>query len=387
MKKIVGIICEYNPFHKGHKLQIDQIRLKHPDATIVAIMSGNVVQRGELAIIDKYKRAEIALSCGLDLVLELPFPYSGSTAEIFAEAGVEIAQKIGCNCLYFGTENYTIPELENTVDILLSLKCQNEIKGFMRNSNLSYIQARQSYFSSLGVRLPSSSNDMLALEYVKAIKGKGYSIEYSTIKRVGADYNDIEINEIMSASAIRKNYYKNGEFLSVPENTLDIYKSIHTSSEVIDMELYEDYLYRHCLMAERMALDCTFDSCEEIGALIKDKALEASSGCEFFEGLSSKSYTTARIKRAILLSVFNVRSYERTPKFSILLGANSKGREVLNRVKDDFVILTKLSDAKKLTKEQKDILELTIKVDMLHLSLLKNGSKPIKAYDKKPIIR
>lgn len=387
MEKIVGIICEYNPFHKGHKLQIDKIRIEHPDATIIAIMSGNVVQRGELAMIDKYRRAEIALACGVDLVLELPYPYSGSTAEIFAEAGVEIAHRVGCNYLYFGTESLTISELEKAADALLNIEYQNEIKNVMRASNLSYIQAKQSYLSSLGINLPSGSNDMLALEYIKAIKGKKYGISYSTIKRVGANYNNTEVSEIMSATAIRNHYYKTGKFLSVPENTIDIYKSVHSNNEVIDFKLYEDYLYRHCLLAERRVLDCAFDSCEEIGAIIKDKALESLSGNDFFDGLSSKSYTTARIKRAILASIFGVDTFERTPSFSILLGANKKGREVLSQVVDDFVVLTKLADAKKLTKEQREALEFTIKVDMLHSSLLKNGSKPKKAYDKKPIIR
>lgn len=387
MEKIVGIICEYNPFHKGHKLQIDKIRLEHPDATIVAIMSGNVVQRGELAMIDKYKRAEIALSSGVDLVLELPYPYSGSTAEIFAESGVEIAQRVGCTHLYFGTESLSISELEKTADVLLSIECQNEIKNVMRASNLGYIQARQSYLSSLGINLPSGSNDILALEYVKAIKAKKYNVNYSTIKRVGANYNDTEVSEFMSASAIRKHYYQAGEFLSIPENTLDIYKSVHSNQEVIDFKLYEDYLYRYCLLAERRVLDCAFDSCEEIGALIKEKALESIDGKDFFDGLSSKSYTTARTKRAILASIFGVSTFERTPSFSVLLGANKKGREVLSQVDEGFVVLTKLADAKKLTKEQREALEFTIKVDMLHSSLLKNGSKPKKAYDKKPIIR
>ena len=113
---VVGIISEYNPFHLGHKYQIDKIREEINDAKIVAIMSGNTVERGEFSIFDKQKRAEIAISCGIDAVFEMPFPYSCSTAEIFASAGVEIATKLGCDYLYFGTEKCNIEYLTNVVE-------------------------------------------------------------------------------------------------------------------------------------------------------------------------------------------------------------------------------------------------------------------------------
>lgn len=387
MEKIVGIICEYNPFHKGHKLQIDKIRLEHSDATIVAIMSGNVVQRGELALIDKYKRAEIALQCGADLVLELPYPYSGSTAELFAEAGVEIAHKIGCTHLYFGTEKSTISELEAISDTLLNNQNQDKIKGIMRTEGIGYIQARDSYFSSMGISLPKGSNDMLALEYVKAIKGKKYDIEYCTIKRQGADYNDTELAEIMSASAIRKFFNQNGQFYSIPNETIEIYEDIRRGKEVIDQAAAEEFLFRYCLMTERARLSGAFDSCDEIGALIKEKALASINGCEFFEGLSSKSYTTSRIKRAILYSLFDVKHFNRTPTFSILLGANKRGRDVLNHIGEGFTILTKLVDSKKLNKDERDLFDITLRVDTLHMSFIKKGIAPSSAYDKKPIIR
>jgi predicted nucleotidyltransferase len=114
--KICAIITEYNPFHNGHLKQIEYIRENLSDTTIVAIMSGNVVQRGELAVYDKYTRAEMALRCGVDAVLELPYPWCGASAGYFAKGGVEIAKAIGADYLCFGSESGDIEELK-AVDI------------------------------------------------------------------------------------------------------------------------------------------------------------------------------------------------------------------------------------------------------------------------------
>ena len=148
---VIGVICEYNPFHLGHKYQIDKIKEENKDAKIVAIMSGNAVQRGELAIFDKQIRAEIALICGADMVLEMPFPYSSATAEIFANAGVEIATKIGCDYLYFGTENCDLEYLKEVANAVDSPRLEEKISSYLSDKSLSYISAKQKALSDLGL--------------------------------------------------------------------------------------------------------------------------------------------------------------------------------------------------------------------------------------------
>ena len=114
---VVAIISEYNPFHNGHKYQSDRIRDELPGSTIISIMSGNVVQRGEFAFVDKYTRSRLAVENGIDCVFELPYPYSGSTAEIFATAGVKIANSLGADYLYFGIESNNLNDIEKIADI------------------------------------------------------------------------------------------------------------------------------------------------------------------------------------------------------------------------------------------------------------------------------
>ena len=182
MARVVGIICEYNPFHLGHKYQIDEIKREVPDAKIVAIMSGNATQRASLAIFEKHKRAEAALNLGADLVLELPFPYSSSCAEIFAEGGVSIAEKIGCDYLYFGTEKAKVSDLYDACNVLASPEFEVRIREHLQNKRESYITAREKALSDLGFSVKLEANDMLALEYVRAIKKMGAKIEIKNAK-------------------------------------------------------------------------------------------------------------------------------------------------------------------------------------------------------------
>ena len=193
MSRIVGIICEYNPFHNGHLYQIETIKNEIEDAKIVAIMSGNTTQRGQFSMLSKYKRAEIALESGVDLVLEMPFPYSSSSAEIFATAGVEIAAEIGCTDLCFGTENCNIDYISSVAQAIDSCEFERLISSELVDKKSSYIVAREKALLALGFNVSLLSNDMLGVEYVRAINKKGARITPFAIKRQGAGYNDLSL--------------------------------------------------------------------------------------------------------------------------------------------------------------------------------------------------
>ncbi len=386
MPKVVGIICEYNPFHLGHKYQIDKIKQEIPDAKIVAIMSGNTVQRGELAIIDKQKRAEIALNCGVDVVLEMPFPYSSSTAEIFASAGVEIATKIGCDYLYFGTENCDVDYLKRVADIVDSSELEDKISSYLKDKAQSYIVAKQKSLTDLGFDIPTLANDMLAIEYIRAINNKKSPVIPRAIKRVGAGYNDKSECEIMSASAIRESYYLKTKFLSVPNEVKEIYQDLSQNGEVLDNEKALDFMHKMAILLPRESVDQAFDSSKEIGAIIKDNALTSKDGKEFVNSLSSKAYTTARIKRALLSAIFGVTDVDKSPKFTFLLGANKDGREIINNASCDLTIITKHSDAKELDDFSKAQLEKCYEIDKIYFTLQKAPKSPENAYKRKPII-
>ena len=388
MSKIVGIICEYNPFHKGHKYQIDKIKEEMPDAKIVAIMSGNTVQRGEFAIIDKHKRAEIALECGVDLVLEMPFPYSVATAEIFAHAGVEIASKCSCNYLYFGTENCDIHYLEMVASATNSREFENALKKHLTNKRQSYIVAKEKALVDMGFEKSLLANDMLAVEYIRAIRKKKAKIIPCAISRTGAGYNDTKECEIMSATAIRERFYLENAFVSVPSESVALYKKAIKSKFFLDKEKVYDFLHRMALVLPREKFDLAFDSSKEIGALIKDSANASKNGEEFLKKITSKSFTFARVRRVLIYAIYNIISIDKAPKFAFLLASNSSGRAIINNLdKNGFTIITKHSDAKNLPPDTISQLELSYEVDKLYNTFLKEPCPMDDVYKAIPLIK
>lgn len=386
MTRVVGIICEYNPFHNGHKYQIDKIKSIEKDATIIAVMSGNIVQRGEFAVIDKQKRAEIALENGVNAVFELPYPYAGSTAEIFANAGVEIVSKLGCDCLYFGVEEHSVKELEKIAEIVDSVEFENEFKNHIAEKGNGFITAKELTLKKFGVNLPKSANDMLAVEYIRAIKKKGLNLEYCAVQRIGSRYNDCSLGKIMSASGIRRHFYQNSQFLSVPAKPY--YDDIISQGKYLNEEAVKRYLHSFVLLnfGKKQSV---FDASLEMLSLIYDKAKNCHNGAEFADNLSSKYYTSARMKRAVLYSLFGVKKVDFTPKYTFLLGMDSKGRKHINKVKKNkgFAIITKHSDGKNLSIKSKQQIETSYLVDALYNTFLEKPIPPSKAYKIKPIVK
>ncbi|MBQ3018340.1 MAG: nucleotidyltransferase family protein [Clostridia bacterium] len=388
MSKIVGIICEYNPFHKGHKYQIDKIKELIPECKIVAIMSGNSTQRGELSIIDKYKRAEIALEMGVDLVTEIPFPYSSSTAEIFACAGVEIAMQLSCNTLAFGTENCDLEYLKSLADAIDSVKLEDAIKKELQDKSVSYIVAKERALSKLGFNNVLFANDMLATEYLRAIRKKGANIMPIAVKRTGAGYNDNSECEIMSAGAIREKFIKTGNLIGVPEDAQSHYEKSIEEKSLLDFEKSKDFIYRTALIIPKESIEGAFDSSKEIASIIKSVANDSKNGSEFYENLSTKNYTRARLSRVILYAIYSIKSIDKSPKFTILLGANEKGREIISKSKkSEIKIITKHSDSAILDKESTVLLEKGYELDKMHASLLLNPMDLSMVYKRKPIIK
>ena len=213
MSKILAIICEYNPFHNGHLYQLtESINTVHPDF-VVCIMSGNFVERGNTALINKWARAEMALKSGVDMVIELPTIYSISSAENFATGSIKILNSLKCDTfLSFGSECGDIDVLNRFADILVNEPSEyvtmlnHELaKGLSfpkarENAMLLYINDIRNYANVL-----SGSNNILSIEYLKQIIKTGNSIKPITIKRMGSEYNSLSVvGNIASATAIRE---------------------------------------------------------------------------------------------------------------------------------------------------------------------------------------
>ena len=222
--KVVGIVTEYNPFHKGHKYQIDKIRQETGADFIIVAMSGNFLQRGVPALCDKFIRTEMALRCGADLVLEIPTLWATASAEYFAHGGVELLANTGVvTHIAFGAET---DDLESLVEVSSILKKEpdiyrNVLSNSIRSGNSFPVARKQALITSLPDFEPEklseildNPNNILALEYLKAIPDH---ITPILIKREGAGYHDTELNtELPSASAIRKAIFGNDN-----ENDID----------------------------------------------------------------------------------------------------------------------------------------------------------------------
>ena len=384
--KTTGIICEYNPFHTGHAHQINEIK-KKGDA-IVCLMSGHITERGEFAIADKYTRAACAIRGGADLVLELPFPYCSSSAEFFAKGGVYIANALGIvDYLVFGSECGNIRELSDIASIMLSSEYQlylDSLKNSPDYRDAGYPELCEKALSDIYGKEFSrdffSPNNILGIEYIKALKSLHSDIEALTIRREGAGYLDIikPMAEFQSASAIREEIAcKNLSALDfVPQNAKNIYiKAIDEGkmpSDISRLDLALISFFR--LNSPKADLDI-HDATGGLYNRLCEMSAEATSISNLTKRTETKKYTTARIRRAIWNSYFGVTSSDirSMPSYTQVLAMDSTGRAALKRIKKvtDFPVITKPSSYKDMDERVVKQKEMSNKADSVFALTLK----------------
>ena len=378
-----GIVCEYNPFHNGHLHQIKEIK-KASSEPIICVMSGNFTQRGEIAIADKYARAKMALLCGADLVVELPVPFCMASAEYFASTAISILAGLGVDKLSFGSESANADKIMQIAKIAASDEFKSECANLSKDQGSAGV-----YFDLLtqksgvdGIK----SNDILGIEYTKAIIKNGHEMQIHPIKREGNAYRDTQLSlgELPSASAIRESI-GNGNFDDissfVPASTLQILNE----SELADVEKVKSGI----LLALRLI------EADKIDVAISDKGLvnrilvtahESSSFDEFEEKLQTKKYTSSAIRRAILYILIGIKQsdLEAIPEYTVLLGASEKGREYLSSIRkneDVIKVVTKPADA-----EGSRQFELSKKADALYTMCFENKKESGFYIRKSPVI-
>ncbi|MBQ4109765.1 MAG: nucleotidyltransferase [Clostridia bacterium] len=331
--KISAIICEYNPFHKGHKFHIEKTKELTGSDYSVALMSGNFVQRGEVAVFDKYERAKAAINCGADLVLQLPTPYSLSSAEFFAGGAVKILNRLNViTHLSFGSECGDINLIRDTAKKLLSEEVQSKIKENMKTG----IPVFKAIENASGSEILSSPNNILAVEYLKALIKEKSSIIPVTLKREG-DYHSESTDEIFSsATAIRSIIHENDYSQLVPEEAYEIFKN-HTprSEKIIESAII--YSLRVKKPSDLLKYPDVSEGLENaiINAANKFDTLE-----DIIMAVKTKRYSYTRIRR-IIYNIFldidkSLRSAE--PEYVKVLDFNEKGREILREIKENSQI-------------------------------------------------
>lgn len=359
--KLAAIIAEYNPFHNGHKYQIDEARkLLGEDTAIIAIMSGNYTQRGEIAIADKTARAKLAVLEGVNLVLELPFPFSSATAEIFAKSAVHIANSIGADYLIFGSECGQIETISKAAKIVTSDEFSNlyeSLKNDKYNKSQSHPQLiEKAYLTLGGDKLEfniSSPNNILALEYMKAIKELGSNITPITIKREGAGYSDnaiIENTGLQSATAIRE-LLRNKDVSAyeyMPKNAKSVFEeAMNNGLMPADVEKISPAIISSLRLNTHGGVDI-FDADSGLYNRLCTLSMKTNSILSLASSAETKTHTKARIKRAIFNSFFGVTSSiaKELPAYTQVLAFDEIGRTALKRIKKttDFPCITKPAD-------------------------------------------
>ena len=348
MKKILGIVAEYNPFHNGHLYHLNESKRRTDADYTICVMSGNFVQRGEPAIIDKWSRAEIALRNGVDLVIELPLVYSISSAENFAYGSISLLDKLGIvDYISFGSEVGDMAILDSIAEILC-----NEPKEYISLLNhelakgISYPKAREKallmYLNDIRkyANVLSNPNNILGIEYLKAIRKSKTEIKPITVKRTSSNYNSTSIAEkTASSTAIRKNINKLDAIRKVvPEETYDILNNKIKHGQIIKgLATYEKEILYKLRTSSTQFISNLPDVSEGLENAIKNAANSCNNIMDLISIVKSKRYTQTRIQRILLYALLDItkQDMENSKKgipYIRVLGMTEDGKKLLSEI-------------------------------------------------------
>lgn len=351
--KVSGIICEYNPFHNGHLYHIRETR-KNGATHIVAVMSGSFVQRGDTAVMDKLERARLAVRSGADLVIELPVQYCLSSAENFASGAVYLLNALGAvDELSFGSECGDTQKLRKAMETVgvTAMSHADEIKGIMEKG-YTYPRALSSVVNGIdpeAASIISEPNNLLAIEYLRALKRFGSSIEPFTVKRVSAEHDSGRTeNGFASASYIRERIEKraNVNEFTTSEWAAAISAAI-SKGEIASLSRLERVILYKLRSSSVEEISQIYDVGQGLEHRIYGARM-AGSLDELLFTVKTKRYTMARIRRIMLALLIGItkEDMKNLPPYGRILAFNERGREILARAKD----LTKIPFASSIAK-------------------------------------
>nr|WP_294664042.1 nucleotidyltransferase family protein [uncultured Blautia sp.] len=405
--KTAGIIAEYNPFHTGHEYQIKYVKEKLGADFVVIAMSGDFVQRGTPALFSKYVRAEMALKGGADLILELPVSSSTASAELFAKGGVQLLDGIGVtDILCFGSECGDTRILMELAKLLVDEppEFQTALRLNLKEG-MTFPKARSQALTEV---LPepwkyqqvlSSPNNILGIEYCKAILREKSSISPVAIKREGNDYHEKSLAENIfpSASAIRKAIMDtyNARTLEnfLPESCRDVFfQTVSDHNYLLENDL--DLIYRYRLLQETEELLCSYlDMSHSLARRILSCRNQYETFTQFANQLKTKDITYTRIQRALLHMLLHIHNVPEQIPYARVLGFRKSSASLLGEIKKHsrIPLLTKLSDASKVLEENPhslDLLEETTFSSNLYENILaqKKNASCIHEYQKQIIV-
>lgn len=355
---IAGVVCEYNPFHSGHLYQLTETRRALGEDTLtVCVMSGDFVQRGEAAVFSKFARAEAACRAGAGLVLELPLPWCLSSAEGFAAGAVSLLAAVGCTHLSFGSESGDVETLQKLAQEILEPDTQREITAqLQRSPELSYAMARERVLTEkLGEcgTLLAQPNNILAVEYLKAIYKNAYPITPITVKRIGSGHDKAGEQGPKSASELR-GLMETGADISeyIPEAALSVYRRERAAGRGRDKAVLETALLSRLRMLDRAVYESLPDGGDGAGARLWRAVREESTLEDIAQVARTKRYPLARMRRMLLCAALGVSAeYTKTlPPYARVLAADAAGCAYLREIdgKSAVPVLTKPAAVRRL---------------------------------------
>lgn len=330
--EVIGIICEYNPFHNGHLYHIKKIKEMYPDSLIILVLNGYFLERGEISILSKEAKTKIALAHGIDIILELPVIYGTQSADTFASISLKILNNFHVNKIIFGSESNDIEKIKEIANKQLDEEYNKLVKEYLDNG-LNYPTALA---KALNIDFEFLPNDLLGISYTKAIIQNNYNIEPITIKRTSA-YHDTSSNDhIVSASNIREKIKNNEDITKyVPINIKDFINNTN----------YDNYFR---LLKYKINTDNDLNEYLDVDEGIEYRLLEyinkSKNIDEFINNIKTKRYTYNKLNRMfihILLSFLKTDNVD--IEYIKILGFNSNGKKYLNSIKENLEIPTSIN--------------------------------------------
>lgn len=398
---ITGIITEYNPFHNGHKFHLEESKKQTKSDGTICIMSGNFVQRGGPAIIDKWKRTEMALNNGVDLIIELPTFYAVSSAEFFAKGAVSILNSLNIvNNLFFGSEIGDTKALSEIAKVLVSEdeRFQNILKENL-SLGLTFAKAREKslieYLNRSEINnIITSSNNILGIEYIKAILKLNSSINPVALKREGSNYNDKSLSQTFSSATSIREVLKNTSNIEDLKNIIPL-ESYEVFSKLQEQDYrftFEEEMFKY--IKYKIQTNCVnFNNLYEVTEGLDNKIIKEISSSnslhEFILKIKSKRYTYSKISRIlthIYLGLDNDDFKDIANENNLyvrVLGFNKTGREILSLIKanSSIPLITKVPRF-----TNNPLLKFDLQATACY-SLLNDKVNPFNDYLQSPIIK
>lgn len=391
--KACGIVAEYNPFHKGHAYQISKIREESNADLVVAVMSGNFLQRGEPAIVDKWTRAEMALNSGVDLLVELPLSHSVQPADLFAKGAIQLLSELDIDYLSFGTEDGNARDFYQAAEFFI--KAEKEIAEEIKKDpkmNMSYAEKMEKIIYELNPDFPldmASPNIQLGISYQKELFNLGLEnkVKLLPIKRIGPSYSEKKINyhpSVASATAIRQTAFSSQDVSQyLTPATTEIFKN--KMNEKVSWENFFSLLKYELLVKSEAELREIYQMTEGLENRLKKMIKSSSSFEEFINSIKTKRYTRTRLQRLLVYVLLNIKEKEmrkvRQSQSPIrVLAFNQSGRLYLNQKKNkiDSPIISNVNQ------KTKEMLKDTIKAGEIYA--LANQLIKKQDFTRKPLI-